>query len=102
MGNLFIDVRTLQGIELSLVGLELELIIILLTGSESINSIEDNQPSSLITKCKHASRGIELQGRDVILFDVLLALGAIAEELRTSIGFYVGVIFAHITFSNDH
>ena len=102
MGNLFIDVRTLQGIEFPLVRLELELIIILLTGSKPINSIEDYQPSSLISEGEHASRGVELQGRYAILFDALFAPRVIAEELGTSIGFYVGVVFAHITFSNDH
>ncbi len=36
MLNLFVDVDTLQGVELSLVGLKLEVIVILLRGVESI------------------------------------------------------------------
>ena len=97
MTNLLADVHTLETVELSLMWLKLEVIIVLLLRSYTIDSMEDNQSSGFIPKGQHFTRVIKLHSWDIVFIYQFLTSTIVAKQLGAVVGLYLPIVLAHLS-----
>lgn len=85
MGNFFRDEQVLEGVVLLFVGLELEVIVVLLGGVDGFLVLEDDESARFVPHRKHPSRLVETNASHVILFQQFLAPATVPEQLRTAV-----------------
>lgn len=66
-------------------GLELEVIVVLLGGVDVFLVLEDDESTRFVPHCKHPSRLVETNAGHVVLFQQLLAPATVPEQLRTAV-----------------